>query len=69
MLDFARIHPKVRSKIKFIAGDPYFEPMSMEEFEAKLVLKPVEGKKLRNFSDIDSWIEDNMNSMMPLDGP
>ena len=61
--------PKLRYKIKFIAGDPYYELMSMEEFTAKNDIYPVKGKELRCFADIDSWIEDNISGMMPLDGP
>ena len=61
--------PKLRTKIKFIAGDPYYELMDFKEFTMKNNLYPEPGKELHCFADIDEWLEDNMHDMMPTDGP
>ena len=61
--------PKLRYKIKYICGDPYYEEMSIEEFNEKNFLDPIPGKELRSYADVDEWLEDNIHDMMPVDGP
>lgn len=62
--------PKFRYKIKSIAGDYYYEEMPIAEACDKIFLKPENGDKvLRNQTDIDSYMRDNLNTKLPLDGP
>lgn len=56
--------------MKEIAGDYYYEMMSVEETIEKMFLRPESPDKiLRNQKEIDMYIRDNMNVKMPLDGP
>lgn len=62
--------PKFRYKIKVIAGEYYYAEMSMEEACERIFLKAEsEDTVLRNQSDIDAYMRDNLNTKMPLDGP
>jgi len=62
--------PKFKYKIKEIAGDYYYEEMSMEETKSKIFILPESNAKvLRSQEDIDEYIRDNMNVKMPIDGP
>lgn len=62
--------PKFRYKIREIAGDLYYEEMSMEETIEKIFVGPQsEDKVLRCQDDINAYIADNMNEKVPLDGP
>jgi hypothetical protein len=62
--------PKMRYKVKYICGDPYYEEMSYEEAVSKIVLKPKDDEHvLRSIADCDAWMADNLPTIMPLDGP
>ena len=62
--------PKFRYKIKVIAGEYYYEKMSMEEAIDKIFVKAdSDDKLLKNQSDIDAYMRDNLNIKLPLDGP
>lgn len=61
---------RLRYKIKCIAGDYYYEKMSVEETYEKCFIGPEsEDKVLRNLNDINEYIRDNINEKLPLDGP
>ena len=63
-------HPKMRYKLKVIMGDYYYEEMSLEETIEKAFIGPAsEDLKLKSQDDADDWIRDNLNQMLPLDGP
>jgi hypothetical protein len=64
-----KTHPKIRYKIKEIAGDYYYELMSEEETMQKLFINPRPDKLLKSKQDIEDYIRDNLNQKMPLDGP
>lgn len=65
-----RTFKKFRYKIKFIYGDPYYEEMSVEEALSKVFLpSPAPEKILRNQTDMEMYLEDNLNTKMPNDGP
>jgi len=65
-----KLIPKFRYKIKEIAGDYYYEEMTLEECKKKVFLTPQSNDKiLKNQQDIDEYIRDNLNVKMPLDGP
>jgi hypothetical protein len=61
---------KFRYKVKEIAGDYYYEEMSLEETKRKIFVQPQSDDKiLRSQADIDQYIADNMNVKLPMDGP
>jgi len=48
-LEMVKKYPKLRYKVKYICGDPYYEEMSYEETVAKIQLRPDnEGQILRS---------------------
>ena len=62
--------PKFRYKIKEIAGDYYYEEMSLIETKQKIFKYPQSDDKiLRSQADIDQYIADNMNEKITMDGP
>lgn len=62
--------PKLRYKVKYICGDPYYEEMSYEEAVSKIILSPKDDEHvLRSIADCDAWMADNLSTIMPLDGP
>lgn len=62
--------PKFQYKLKTIFGDYYYEKMSHEEAVQKIFIKPEsQDKILKNQSDIDAFIRDNLNKKLPIDGP
>lgn len=61
--------PKFQYKVKEIAGDYYYEKMSVEETFAKAFPKIKNGGILNSREDIDAFSRDNLNTKMPLDGP
>jgi hypothetical protein len=66
----AEKEPKFRYKIKEVAGDYYYEMMSLEETYKKIFLRPESPDKvLKNQKEIDQYIRDNCNEKIPLDGP
>lgn len=66
----AEDQPKFRYKIKEIAGDYYYEMMSLEETFEKIFLTPESpDKELKNQKEIDQYIRDNCNIKFPNDGP
>lgn len=65
----AKMLPKLRYKIKYICGDPYYEEMTSEEYDAKNDLPLTADKELHSYADIDEFLEDNIHEMMPVDGP
>ena len=53
-----------------IAGDYYFQKMSMEEtMEKGFIVNRDEKTMLKNQDEINKYIQDNINRKMPLDGP
>jgi hypothetical protein len=60
----------MRYSVKFIAGDPYYQEMSVEETVQKMFVRPESDEKvLRSQEDIDAYISDNFTEMLPIDGP
>lgn len=65
-----RTYKKARYSIKFIFGDPYYEEMSVEDaLDRVFVPSPTPEKVLRNQTDIEMYLEDNLNKKLPNDGP
>jgi hypothetical protein len=64
---FYKMHPKFRYKIKVVAGDYFYEEMSIEETIKKSIITP--GNILKSQADIDAYVRDNLNQKLPLDGP
>lgn len=60
--------PKMRSRIVTIAGDYYYERMSMDETLEKGLVELPEGL-IKTPADIDLFLQDNLNTKLPLDGP
>lgn len=68
--EMIRTMPKFRYKIKEICGDYYYELMSYEEAVEKIfITAESKEKEVQNQQDIDDYIRDNMNVMLPHDGP
>ena len=67
----AAIHlPKMRYCVECVGGDYYYREMSMEEAMSKAVLYNTDPKRiLRSWTDVDRFVQDNINIKMPLDGP
>ena len=62
-------YDKMLFKIKVIAGDYYYERMSIEECKQKAFCAINESNKLTCQQEIDDYIRDNINEKLPLDGP
>lgn len=56
---FYKMHPKFRYKIKVVAGDYFYEEMSIEETIKKSIITP--GNILKSQADIDAYVRDNLN--------
>lgn len=70
MLMLIKMHPKFRYRVKMIAGDYYYEEMSLGETLNRIYTSPAtEDHVLRSQADIDNYIADNIGKKMPLDGP
>ena len=68
--ELIKFYPKFRYKLKYIAGDLYYEEMSFEEACDKIFIKAESPEKLiKCQNDFDLYVRDNMNEKMPLDGP
>lgn len=62
--------PKLTYKIVEIAGDYYYQKMSIEETFSKAMITQTDEKlKLKSKEDIDRYIQDNIGQKMPMDGP
>jgi len=63
--------PKLRNKVVNVCGDLYYKQMSEEEtFEKAFKWENDDDAKLcKDFTDIDEYVEDNINQKLPLDGP
>ena len=65
-----KFYPKFRYKLKYIAGDLFYEEMSFEEACEKIfIYADSTDKHIRCQNDFDLYVRDNMNEKMPLDGP
>ena len=54
----------------FVAGDPYYEEMSVEETVSKFFLEPESPEQvLSSQAEVDMYIADNIGQKMPADGP
>jgi len=68
--EMMKTQPKFRYTLKQIAGDYYYEKLTIDEAVDRVFLKPESDDKiLRSQKDIDEYIRDNINIRMPLDGP
>ena len=68
--DIIKLYPKFRYKLKYVAGDLYYEEMSFEEACEKIfIFSGSDDKLVRSNKDFDMYVRDNMNEKMPLDGP
>ena len=68
--EMMKTQPKFRYILKQIAGDYYYEKLTIEEAVDRIFLRPESDDKiLRNQKDIDEYVRDNINIRMPLDGP
>ena len=53
-----------------VSKDYYYEEMPLEEAIEKIFIGPESSDKiLRNHRDVDTYIRDNLNVKVPLDGP
>ena len=60
---------KSRYKIEYFCGDLYYKKMSIQETLEKAYKWLDEKEGLKNMSEVDCWVEDNINMKLPLDGP
>ena len=64
---FYKMHPKFRYKIKVVAGDYFYEEMSIEETIKKSIITP--GNILKSQADIDAYDPIDMDHVKEEDRP
>ena len=68
--NYVDIHPKFRCKITYRFGDCYYEEISKDEaMDRGYHFEDDPAKTLKNQTDLDCYIRDNLNTKIPLDGP
>ena len=60
--------PKMRNRIVSVAGDYYYEPMSLEDTLEKGLIELPEGL-VKSQEDVDLFLQENLARKLPLDGP